>query len=291
MEKSIYYVSKGITPVIAIVLLLMVTIALVGFSFVWFQGVFQQTAETAGRGVEHQSAQIGTNFRIDNADNFYVAIRNSDINALSGLEFYIDDSLVPHQSHGDVTAGGTGVFFLLPVSVDLGSAVELQVSTGVVVSKKSYAFDNAAPNPSWEWDAPGTSAPTGWQRQAGSPEIVNTEARSGSQSIYFPGGGLYSRIRSIPKINFQPGDKIFGRLYYKGDGTQRLYFGIYYCETSSPSYQYFASGSSNTNGQWRELNGTLTIPAGKTCGYIWLFNFYTNTGPVWVDDVYVTRTV
>ena len=56
---------KGITPVIAIVLLLMITIALVGFAFIWFQSTFQTTTSTASSQIDKQTTAFGKTVRID----------------------------------------------------------------------------------------------------------------------------------------------------------------------------------------------------------------------------------
>ena len=70
---------KGITPVIAIILLLLITISMVGFAFVWFQRV----AQTATSGTESQlTNQLNTQSQtiaIDNVDdtNNNITLRHS----------------------------------------------------------------------------------------------------------------------------------------------------------------------------------------------------------------------
>lgn len=59
---------KGITPVIAIILLLLITVAMVGFAMVWFQGFIQ----TAGQGVDTKLKQDiatqGKQIQVSNID-------------------------------------------------------------------------------------------------------------------------------------------------------------------------------------------------------------------------------
>lgn len=71
---------KGITPVIAIILLLLITISMVGFAFVWFTRVgelaTQQTEEQLKKQLEQQSMKI----RIDSVSKtspMGVVIRNT----------------------------------------------------------------------------------------------------------------------------------------------------------------------------------------------------------------------
>lgn len=67
---------KGITPIIATILLLLIVIAIIGFAF----GIFQRIATTAGQGSETQvretTQQLSTLIRIDNAQGTAVTIRN-----------------------------------------------------------------------------------------------------------------------------------------------------------------------------------------------------------------------
>ncbi len=67
---------KGITPVIAIILLLLITISMVGFAFVWFTRVSElateQTQNQMQKDLDRQSQKI----RIDAAAGAAVTIRN-----------------------------------------------------------------------------------------------------------------------------------------------------------------------------------------------------------------------
>ncbi len=74
-----YKFMKGITPVIAIILLLMITISLVGFTFVWFQRITSSAMNSTQQNLQNQQKQIGTILSIDNIDktNGKVYVRNS----------------------------------------------------------------------------------------------------------------------------------------------------------------------------------------------------------------------
>ena len=76
---------KGITPVIAIILLLLITISMVGFAFVWFTRVSelatQQTEDQLKKQLEQQSMKI----RIDSVAKtspMNVVIRNTGSTAI-----------------------------------------------------------------------------------------------------------------------------------------------------------------------------------------------------------------
>lgn len=69
--------KKGITPVIAVVLLLMITIAMVGFAYVWFTRLMSTTTGAVSNQSEQQIAQMGQTIRIDNAKSTQILLRNS----------------------------------------------------------------------------------------------------------------------------------------------------------------------------------------------------------------------
>jgi flagellin-like protein len=58
--------KKGITPVISVVLLLMITIALIAFAFVWFVKIWGVASTTTETNVGNTATQMSKAIRIDN---------------------------------------------------------------------------------------------------------------------------------------------------------------------------------------------------------------------------------
>ncbi|MFH1420914.1 MAG: archaellin/type IV pilin N-terminal domain-containing protein [Candidatus Aenigmatarchaeota archaeon] len=58
---------KGITPVIATILLLMITIAMVGFAFVWFQNIWVDIGGGVKNATDTQMSNMNMKIRIENA--------------------------------------------------------------------------------------------------------------------------------------------------------------------------------------------------------------------------------
>ena len=89
---------KGITPVIAVILLLLITVSLVAFAYTWFTRV----ATTAATGIENQTSKLlaTKSIRIENAKvsgtTTKIDLRNTgDVIINSGeLSFYIEDGRV-----------------------------------------------------------------------------------------------------------------------------------------------------------------------------------------------------
>lgn len=109
---------KGITPVVAIILLLLITISMVGFAFVWFTRVSQlATSETEAQ-LRGQLTADAQKIRIDAATTTAVSIRNTgtqDINTTQ-ISFFIDNAAVSCDATwtGMLTAGSTKTCTYVP---------------------------------------------------------------------------------------------------------------------------------------------------------------------------------
>jgi archaellum component FlaF (FlaF/FlaG flagellin family) len=71
------------SPVIAIVMLLMITVSLVGLSYVWVSATFKETAEETGKSIERGMGIISTNFVVNSAwaskdkNAIYISLQNT----------------------------------------------------------------------------------------------------------------------------------------------------------------------------------------------------------------------
>ncbi len=85
---------KGITPVITVILLLLVSIAVIGFAFSFFQRTVGTTAAEGESNVRSAVNVSSLAVRIDNAKNNAVAIRNmgSGTILLDTLSAYVNSS-------------------------------------------------------------------------------------------------------------------------------------------------------------------------------------------------------
>ena len=90
--------KKGISAVIAIVLILMITIALAAMAYVWFTTVFGEISEEAGESAGDVTESMQTRFSIEAAkyttnDTVDVSVRNTGTGTvdLTNVAVYIDD--------------------------------------------------------------------------------------------------------------------------------------------------------------------------------------------------------
>ncbi len=88
---------KGITPIIAIILLLLITVSMAGFAFVFLQRTLEQTAESTETGLTGQLNKQEQKFAIDgvNADGGIIYVRHTgSVNSSTDdVSVYINDVL------------------------------------------------------------------------------------------------------------------------------------------------------------------------------------------------------
>ena len=89
---------KGITPVIAIILLLLITISMVGFAFVWFSRVTQSATQSGSEQINTISQNAGKRITFEQVDatndRVYVRIAGSSPVTPSEISVYVNDALM-----------------------------------------------------------------------------------------------------------------------------------------------------------------------------------------------------
>lgn len=98
---------KGITPVIAIILLLLITISMVGFAFIWFNRMTRGVAEETGRGINETIRTSGQKVSIDAATTSGIWIRNIGTVSIpvSSISVYEDGALESCTWSGSIAPG------------------------------------------------------------------------------------------------------------------------------------------------------------------------------------------
>jgi len=88
---------KGVSAVIAIVLILMITVALAAMSYVWFTNVFETLTESGTGAIERTGEQLQASFSIESArylsgNSTSVSIRNTGVTTidLDDVAFYLN---------------------------------------------------------------------------------------------------------------------------------------------------------------------------------------------------------
>ena len=103
---------KGITPVIAIILLLLITISMVGFAFVWFQRVAQTATTASDTQLQAQLNQQAQTARIESAAGTTVSLRvtGSQSIPIGTMAIFVNGTATTSGSCPSVAAAAGSVF-------------------------------------------------------------------------------------------------------------------------------------------------------------------------------------
>lgn len=80
---------KGITPVVAVILLLLITISMVGFAFVWFTRIGELTTQQTQQQLQSELDRQAMKIRIDAAPTTSVTIRNIGTQDIPGAQIAV----------------------------------------------------------------------------------------------------------------------------------------------------------------------------------------------------------
>ncbi len=174
--------AKGITPVIAIILLLLITISMVGFSFVFFQ----RTTETAAQSGEEQMSQqlrlISSQIKIDNVGNGKIVVRNIGANSPDNIVLYADNirlntAMITIQPNEVKELEGIVVPGNYKIKISSGGwQDEMEIGRNI----QYYDYDNfeGGPGSSDDW----------FSRNGVDPDVTSSTAYRGTYSLHMPSG-------------------------------------------------------------------------------------------------------
>src|SRR3989344_1356806 len=87
---------KGISALVAIILLLFITITIAGFVYTFFMDLQEKSGETVAQQSKDEIKRTGTDLKVDNVYNNQVFIRNTGKSSIdtSKIAFYLNDEFV-----------------------------------------------------------------------------------------------------------------------------------------------------------------------------------------------------
>ncbi len=142
-RRRMHIFFKGITPVISVILLLLITIAIVGFAMLFMQRSVASTAEESEQQLAKQTSSLGENFEIININGNEVTVRNKGTAELKNLAFYVDGNPVTIK---DSTTGsaipkdGIGTFSLDAAQLAQYPGKKLKVSSSGLTKEENADF-------------------------------------------------------------------------------------------------------------------------------------------------------
>lgn len=103
---------KGVSSIIAAILLLLITIVIIGFAFSFFSRVVQQPMSGAQQQLANQEKQYATTFRVDSVNNGTVYIRNTGTMPLTNIAFFVNGILVNASGPSSLPPNELGEYIL-----------------------------------------------------------------------------------------------------------------------------------------------------------------------------------
>jgi len=97
---------KGISDVIAVTMILMITIALASLGYIWFTGIFSSVSNISEQSVNQTTTSLLSQFKIEGASNGDIYVRNTGSADLSNLAVYVNDMLVNYTTSSLVIKPG-----------------------------------------------------------------------------------------------------------------------------------------------------------------------------------------
>lgn len=123
--------KKGITPVVATILLLLIVVAIVGYSFGFFQKIFSTASSATGSQLNQTTTQIGQSVNIDNAASSSVTVRNIGTASLATSDVGVYINNVPVNGAWDkatLAPSGTATYTYNATTCSPGSTVKVTTS-------------------------------------------------------------------------------------------------------------------------------------------------------------------
>src|SRR3989344_7091805 len=135
--------SKGITPIITVLLLLLIGVVLVGFAFAFFSDIFKATTRETETTVEQQLISAGKNVRIENVNGNNITLRNMGTQNIlnTDISFYVENTKIDFTGTSALESTKLGNYILNDTQLLMqpGTA-ELKVITPGIVTQKTVTF-------------------------------------------------------------------------------------------------------------------------------------------------------
>jgi len=113
--------SRGITPIISVILILMITIAVAGLAYTWLQGLQSSVQTSTENRTSRMLGNLNVELKLDSAElrecdethngaNVTVYYRNSGTEAATNVLLFVNDKLISGANDTSLSAGSTANF-------------------------------------------------------------------------------------------------------------------------------------------------------------------------------------
>ncbi len=140
---------RGVSEVIAIILILMITISLAGLAYMFMSTTMSDVTSSAGSTVDTTTSSMLTSFTIESMDVAKVYVRNTGQNAWTSLSVYVNDEPAVYNITPSISAGTVGTITIYSFIPD-GATVKVTSPNGFSTSKVAHPCDRAVG--CWDFD-------------------------------------------------------------------------------------------------------------------------------------------
>jgi flagellin-like protein len=140
---------RGVSEVIAIILILMITISLAGLAYMFMSTTMSDVTSSAGSTVDTTTSSMMTSFTIESMDIAKAYIRNTGQNALTSLSVYVKDEPATYNVTTPIAAGAVGTITIYSFIPD-GATVKVTSPNGFSASKVANPCEKAVG--CWKFD-------------------------------------------------------------------------------------------------------------------------------------------
>ncbi len=128
---------RGVSEVIAIILILMITISLAGLAYMFMSTTMADVTSSAGSTVDTTTSSMMTSFKIETMDVAKVYVRNTGQNALTSLSVYINDAPAHfNMTPSSISAGQIGTITIYDFIAE-DDTIKITSPSGFSTSKKA----------------------------------------------------------------------------------------------------------------------------------------------------------
>jgi len=145
---------KGVSAVIATILILMITVSLAASAYIFFSSTLSATQQTGEKQIASTTQKLSTQFNVESVKGNTIYVRNNGIGDLANLTVFVDNVLV-NTSMSPIKSGGTGSVTVSSF-IDYSSAKSMKVGAGALFNSLTLTslqgYDNLAAH--WKFDEP-----------------------------------------------------------------------------------------------------------------------------------------
>jgi archaellum component FlaF (FlaF/FlaG flagellin family) len=293
---------KGVSTIIVAVLLLMVSVSLVSFGYVFLTEIMTTTTETGSQAAEKVTSSLLAEMKIESMDESTdtIYVKNSGRVNLTQFNVYVNDALVSASPSPETIAPGEITTISL-TSLEPGDVVKVTSSYGMVAIKTVPGTGGPGPPTYVQWGQTtslftditihttvrcmGGQAPNIGNMKIVSLHIRFSDSATGAMAVYFggtennPSGAakqaevLNQAVNSgwntftLPSELDWPANQVTW-ICWKRSGTG----GVYYSDSSAESGDFFSSHGRHDDG-----GGDPTVSFSNSLGAASILSFWYAT--------------